>query len=199
MVKRLKSDLRQIIINNLKGYILILCVFVAGVLLSYVINVSSGIESEIRLYVNDFVSAVKNYSTDSDATFSTAMLGYVNEIVILFLMSLSVVGSVGTIVFVFVKGFSYGIVFISMFSVMETKGILLFLCLILPHALVMMPCFLAYSLFCLKNAHTLSKGAKDIKMNIIKPVFYGFFCLCFSSISALIQAYVEPLLTRVII
>ena len=199
MVKRFKSDLRQIIINNLKGYILILCVFVAGAVLSYVINVSSGIESEINLYINDFVSAVKNYSTDSDATFSTAMLGYVNAIIILFLMSLSVVGSVGTLVFVFVKGFSYGIVLISIFSVMETKAILLFSCLILPHALVMIPCFLAYSLFCLKNAYMLAKGPKDIKSYIIRPIVYGAFSLCFLSVSALVQAYVEPLLTRVII
>lgn len=199
MVKRLKSELKQIIINNLKGYILIFCVFIAGAVLSYVINISSGIEGEIRLYINDFVSAVKNYSTDSDATFSTAMLGYVNAIVILFLMSLSVVGSVGTLAFVFVKGFSYGIVLISMFSVMETKAVLLFLCLILPHALVMIPCFLVYSLFCLKNAYMLTKGAKDIKSHIIKPVVYGVFCLCFLSVSALIQAYLEPLLTRVII
>ncbi len=199
MVKRLKSDLKQIIIDNLKGYILILCVFIAGAVLSYVINVSSGIESEIGLYINDFMSAVKNYGTDSDATFSAAMLGYINGIVILFLMSLSVAGSLGTLIFVFVKGFSYGIVLVSMFSVMETKAILLFFCLILPHALVMMPCFLAYSLFCLKNAYMLTKGAKDIKSYIIKPIIYGGFSLCFLSVSALIQAYVEPLLTRIII
>ncbi len=199
MIKRLKSDLKQIMINNLKGYILIFCVFIAGAVLSYVINVSSGLESEINLYINDFVSAVKNYSTDSDATFSTAMLSYVNGIVILFLMSLSVVGSIGTLVFVFVKGFSYGIVLISMFSVMETKAILLFLCLILPHALVMIPCFLAYSLFCFKNAYMLTKGPKDIKLYVIKPIFYGVFCLCLLSVSALVQAYVEPLLTRVVI
>lgn len=199
MVKRLKSDLKQIIINDLKGYILILCVFIAGAALSYVINVSSGIEGEIRLYINDFVSAVKNYSTDSDATFSTAMLSYVNGIVILFLMSLSVVGSIGILIFVFVKGFSYGIVLISMFSVMETKAILLFFCLILPHALVMIPCFLVYSLFCFKNAYMLTKGPKDIKSYIIKPIVYGGFCFSFLSVSALIQAYVEPLLTRVVI
>ena len=199
MVKKLKNEIKQILINNLKGYILIIGVFLAGMALSYILNVSSGLESEIKLYIDDFLSAVKNYNADSDTTFSAAITGYIKVACVLFLMSLSVVGSVGTLVYVFIKGFSYGIVIFSVISIMGLKAVLMFLCLIVPHALVLIPCFLAYSLYCMKNAYSVSKGVKDIKARIVMPLIYGVFCVAFSGVAALIQAYLEPLLTRAII
>lgn len=199
MITYLKDEIKHIISSNLKGYILIAGVFIAGIALSYILNISSGLEGEIKLYIDDFLSAVKNYSADSDTTFSTALLGYVKVTCVMFLMSLSVIGSVGTLVYVFVKGFSYGIVIMSLASVMGTKAILIFLCLILPHSFILIPCFLTYSLFCMKNAHSVSKSAKDIKTRIIMPLIYGICCVAFSSVAALIQAYIEPLLTRAII
>jgi len=114
-------------------------------------------------------------------------------------MSLSVIGSIGTLAYVFIKGFSYGIVIFSIVSIMEKRAVLMFLCLILPHSLVLFPCFLAYSLYCMKNAYLVSKGVKDIKARIVMPLVYGIFCVAFSGVAALIQAYIEPLLTRVII
>lgn len=199
MIKNLKAEINKIIKNNLKGYILILVVFFAGLVLSYILNISSGNESEIKLYIDDFIAAVKNYSADSDKTFSIAMLGYIKVTCILFLMSLSVIGSAGTLVYVFIKGFSYGIVIVSMFYIMGIRALLLILCLIVPHSVVLIPSFLAYSLYCFKNAHLLSKGVKDIKARIIMPLFYGVLCIALSSVSALIQAYFEPLLTRIFI
>lgn len=198
MVKKLKSELKQIISDNTKGYILIVGVFIAGMVLSYILNVTSGLESEIKLYIGDFISGVKNYNMDSDTTFSLAMTGYIKGICILFLMSLSLLGSVGTLVFIFVKGFSFGIVIISIFNIMGYRAILLFLCLILPHTIILAPCFLAYSLFCMKNAYSVSKGVKDVKARVTMPIIYGILSVAFLSVASLIQAYLEPLLIRMI-
>ena len=198
MVKKLKSELKQIILDNTKGYILVLGVFIAGMALSYILNVTSGLESEIKLYINDFISGVKNYNTDSDTTFSLAMMGYIKGICILLLMSLSLLGSAGTLVFIFIKGFSFGIVIISMFNILGYKAALLFLCLILPHSIILVPCFLTYSLFCMKNAYSVCKGVKDLKTRVIMPILYGILSVAFLSIASLIQAYVEPLLIRMI-
>ena len=199
MIRRLKSEIKQAVISNLKGYILICGVFLAGVILSYILNISSGLESEIKLYIDDFISAVKNCNADSNKTFSLAMLDYIKVSCVLFFMSLSVLGSVGTLIYVFIKGFSYGIVIISLFSILETRAVLFFLCLILPHSLVLAPCFSTYSLHCMKNAYSVSNGVKDIKARVVMPLIYGFFCVAFSSVAALIQAYIEPILTRIII
>lgn len=199
VAENLKILIAKNIKDNLKGYILILGTFLAGVELSCVLNISSGSEEEIRLYLNDFISNVKNYSTDSAKTFNIAMSGYIKYICILFFMSLSVIGSIGTLVYIFIKGFSYGIVFISVANTMGPKSLLMFLCTILPHSIILVPCFLVYSLFCVKKSYSVSKGIKDLKSSVIVPFLYGVLCILISGTAAIIQAYLEPILMRVIV
>ena len=199
MAENLKILIAKNIKDNLKGYILILGMFIAGVALSGVLNISSGSEEEIRLYLNDFISNVKNYSTDSAKTFNIAISGYIKYICILFFMSLSVIGSVGTLAYVFIKGFSYGIVFISVANTMGAKSLVLFLCTIFPHSIILVPCFLMYSLFCVKNSYYVLKGIKDIKSGVLVPFLYGILCIFISGTAALIQAYLEPILMRAIV
>ncbi len=199
MIEKLKHEIKQVLSNNIKGYILIFAVFFAGVALSYILNVSSGLEGEIKLYIDDFFMAIKNYTVDSEKTFSIAILGYLKAVCLLFFLSLSVIGSPGALFYVFFKGFSYGIVFVSSFYVLGPKAFLLLFCLVLPHASILVPCFTAYSLYCVKNAYSFSKGTKNIKARAIMSFVYGICCLALSSVAALIQAYVEPLLARAII
>ena len=199
MIENLKKAILQTVIENIKGYILIAGVFLAGMALSYILNISSGAEEEIKLYLEDFVSTVKNHSTDSLKTFSIAMSGYVKLIFLFFLMALSAIGSVGVVGYIFIKGFSYGVVFTSVFSMMGAKAILLFFCLMFPHILVLIPSFGTYSLFCLKSSLSVSKGIKNLKQSIIMSLFYGVICVMFSGVASLIQAYLEPILIRVII
>ncbi len=199
MLRGIKREIKQHIKDNIKGYILIFGVFMAGMALSYILNISSGSEGEVKAYIDEFLSTIKNYGTDSKKTFSFAMQGYVKSILIFFIMSLSLIGSVGSLIYVFVKGFSYGIVVICIFKIMGTKAFLMLLCLIFPHTLILIPCFTEYALYCFKNAWSVSKGVKDIGARIFMPLVNGVICVALLSVSALIQAYLEPVLTRVII
>ena len=199
MIENLKRAIVQAIRENIKGYILIAGVFLAGMILSYILNISSGAQEEIKLYLNDFISTVKDYSTDSAKTFSIAMGSYFKLYLMLFLMSVSAIGSVCILALIFVKGFSYGVVFTSVFSMMGSKSILLFFCVIFPHILILIPFFSAYSLFCLKNSYGILKGSKSLKNNVFLPLIYAGVCVVFSGVAALIQAYLEPILIRVII
>lgn len=199
MRKKLKDELSYLIKNNLRGYILIIGVFLSGFMLSYALKSSVGAEEEIKHYIEDFLTSVRNYSTDFNTTFRLAMLGYVESLVILYFLSLSVLGSAGTLVFVFLKGFSYGIVLISSFAVVGNSAIGLFFCLILPHVIISLPCFLGYSHHCFMNAYSVLKGVKDFKKRVLMPLVLGVVSLGFLSVAALIQAYFEPILTRAIL
>ena len=90
MIDKLKKELLKLMQMNLKGYLLIASVFFAGVILSAILNISSGSEEEIKLYISDFISNVKNYTTDSRKTFSIAFFGYVKFIIFAFLYGLTV-------------------------------------------------------------------------------------------------------------
>ena len=114
MIDKLKKEIINNIKTNARGYILIIGVFVAGIILSVIVNISSGSVEEIRLYVNDFIENVKNYSTDSGKTFNIAFTGYAKLIAFSFLMSLTMFGFAGIYIYIFIKGFSYGSVFVSL-------------------------------------------------------------------------------------
>lgn len=199
MIEYIKTRIAKNINENLKGYILILAAFFAGAVLSGILNISSGAEEEIRLYLNDFISNVKNYSTDSTKTFTIAMSGYIKFICILFFLSISVIGSAGTLIYVFVKGFSYGVVLISVVNIMGHKAFAFFMCLILPHSLITAPIFIMYSLFCVRNSYSVLKGISDFKSGVFLPLVYGVVCVLISGTAALVQAYLEPILMRMIV
>ena len=198
MIDKLKREIFNNLKINAKGYILIICVFFAGFILSAVVNISSGSEEEIRLYVNDFIENVKNYSTDSGKTFNIAFTGYIKFIAFLLLMSLTMFGFVGIYICVFIKGFSYGSVFVALTGMGSSIGYLFFLAVILPHILVSVPCCIYYLLHCIKKSHQIPKGTRNIASTTISSLLLGCLCMVFLSVSALVQSYVEPLLIRII-
>lgn len=198
MIDKLKNEILKLIQINLKGYLLIASVFFAGVILSVILNISSGSEEEIKLYISDFISNVKNYTTDSQKTFNIAFLGYVKFVFFVFLMSVTIVGNVGIFIYVFVKGFSYGSVFVALFDMGSAFAFLFFVSAVLPHVLISIPCCISYLLHCAKKSFSSLKGIKNFKLTLLEPFFYGVFSIAILSCSALIQSYVEPLFIRFI-
>lgn len=198
MIDKLKKEILNNIRINAKGYILIIGVFVAGLILSVIVNISSGSEEEIRLYVNDFIENVKNYSTDSGKTFNIAFTGYIKFVVFTLLMSLTIFGYIGIYTYVFIKGFSYGSVFVALSGMSSYKGYLFFIAAILPHILVSAPCCIYFLLHCIKKSHQIPKGIRNIASTTIFSLLYGCSYMVFLSVSALVQSYLEPLLIRII-
>lgn len=198
MIDKLKKILVNTLQTNVKGYILVAGIFLAGMILSMIINISSGSEEEIRLYISDFIANVKNYSTNSTATFKIAMNGYIQLVVFAFLMSVTVIGSIGIVACVFIKGFSYGSVLVALIDISDTNVLSLFLCAILPHAIISIPCCISYLLYCGKKSCLTLKGIKNVKESVFFPVFYGIMCVMVLSVAALVQAYVEPVFIRFI-
>lgn len=198
MIDKLKKEIINNIKINARGYILIIGVFVAGLILSVIVNISSGSEEEIRLYVNDFIENVKNYSTDSGETFNIAFTGYVKLIAFSLLMSLTMFGFVGIYIYVFIKGFSYGSVFVALMGMSTYKGYSFFIAAIFPHILVSAPCCIYYLLHCIKKSHQIPKGMRNTASTTISSLLYGCLCMVFLSVGALVQSYLEPLLIRII-
>lgn len=198
MIEKLKENVKNILKDNFKGYTLIVLIFVFGAILAKIINPFENDNMEMSIYFDDFVSNVKNYGMDSFETFKNSIRGYSKFVIITFLMSMCIWGYVGILTLVFIKGFSYGIVFSTLFELSQMKGIAFFVCAVLPHTLIVFPCCVAYLLFCIKNSAKISKGTKDVKITLIQPLVFGLVSLFVLSGGALIQAYVEPFLIRVI-
>lgn len=198
MIDKLKKEILNNLKINAKGYILIITIFVGGLILSAIVNISSGSEEEIRLYVNDFIENVNNFSTDSGKTFNIAFTGHIKFITFSLLMSLTIFGCIGIYIYVFIKGFSYGSVFVALTGMSGYKGYLFFLTAILPHIILLAPCCICYLLHCVNKSQEIPNGMRNIVSSTISSLLYGCLCMVFLSVSALVQSYVEPLLIRII-
>lgn len=194
MIREIKKNLICSFKKNFKGFTLLAVVFLSGFCLSFFLNISSGYE-EVKAYINDFVSNVKNCSIDASETFQLVMLGYVKQIVFFLFMSLMVFGSGGCLIYTFIKGFFYGSVFFVVGNAFGIKFVTCFMFFLIPRLLINVPCFSLYVLFCIKNSFAIARGAKvtTARFHFFNPFMYAIFSLMALNISAFVQAFLEPM------
>lgn len=155
-------------------------------------------EEEIKLFFTDFILNVTQSGTDPVVTFGNVITEYVQFAVVMFLCATSIMGVPVILIYILTKGFSYGTVIYCLFHAFGIKGILVVLCGVLPHLLFSAPCFLVYALYCVKSACQSSTVGVHIKRRLLLLFGYALVFLCIVSISALIQAYIEPFLIQLI-
>lgn len=198
MMRKLKKQFITSLTLNAKGYILLGIVYLIGLFLAFVFHVKTVQEDEIKLFFTDFIMNVTNAGTDGIKTFNSAMLGYMQFALLLFLSSTTVIGVPAIFVYIFGKGFSFGTVLCCLLKAFGMKAILVFLTAILPHILITAPCCLAYTLYCAKKAGQVYNKDFQVKKNILFPLGMSALFLCAVSIAALIQAYIEPFFIKMI-
>ncbi len=197
MIKIIKNKLNEVVKSNLKGYILLILIFLSGFTLSVFID-KKITEEEIRLYFTDFFNDVNSYGTDGIKTFNASTTGYIKVAVFMLLSSLTVIGAPAIMIYTLIQGISLGTVIICLFKTFGIKAFLIVLGAVIPHSVILVPCFLIYSFFCLKNSYRFLQKKNDIKSAIIVPFIYSVYFVSIISIASLIQGYIEPLLIKLI-
>ena len=198
MNNQIKMRIRELLHDNIKGYILIGATFIAGAILSSVLNITTGSEEEIKMYISDFISNVKKFSVDSQKTFRLSIVGNVKLIAIFFLMSTSVLGGIGLLAYTFIKGFSYGAVLGALIDAFDIKTSIFVICAIIPHLLICVPCVASYLLFCFKKSYTIETGFININSTLLKSFIYAILCVAILCAASFVQAYIEPVFLRMI-
>ena len=197
MIKFIKNKLNEIVKSNLKGYILLMLIFISGFTLSVFIE-KNITEEEIRLYFTDFFNDVNSYGTDGIKTFNASITGYIKVAVFMLLSSLTVIGAPVIVIYTLIQGISLGTVIICLFKTFGIKAFLIVLGSVIPHSVVLVPCYLIYSFFCLKNSFRFLQKKNDIKSAVIVPFIYSVSFVSVISIASLIQGYIEPLFIKLI-
>lgn len=198
MILKLKERFVAAIKYNMKGYMLLLAVFLCGMTIAIACNMSSVQEEEIRIFFADYLSGITGAGMDATKTFYFAMLGYLQFAVCAYFCAVTIIGAPLFLVYLLIKGFSFGTVLCCIFHAFGLKACFVILCVILPHALIEAPCCLAYGLRCTKDAYGLAAGNVHFKKNLFMPIWFGILFLCIASVAALTQSYIEPLLMKII-
>lgn len=194
LIKELKAIIKNTIEENLKIYILLGVVCLLGIIVAIMAHTKPVAEEEIRIYITEFMGDLEHAGTDGMKSFYYAMLAHIRFVVVMLLSSLTIVGVPIVLIYILCIGFSYGTVLSSLFAVFSGKALLFFLCAMLPHLLISLPCCMAYSCYCMKSAYFLFLGKRNFKKNCVSPFLTGIFFLLVMSVAAMVQAYVEPIL-----
>ena len=197
LINQIKTKLKILIEENLKGYILLSVVFIAGAALASLQNFQTT-EEEIRLYLKDFMQNVISSGTNLSGTFNVSYIGYVKIFALMLLASLTVIGAPVVLIYTLFEGFSFGTVISCLLKTYGVKGVLIFLCSMLPHLIFAVPVCLGYSAYAMKHSVKLITHKNDLRSNILNPILMCVLFLCIISIAALVQGYIEPILIKLI-
>lgn len=190
----------QYIKEDIKLYICILVSFLIGGVLAAVFAFTMPALSceELLLYLNDFFQNISKQGADSTALFKTCLSLNLQNFGLLFLCSVMVIGVPFIAAFAAVRGFMHCFTLFFMFRLYGFRALLFFIAGMLPHYLLLVPCYLLLCVTCLKFSLSLTQSKQELKKNLFMFIcrLAGLFVL--AVMAGLLQSYVEPLLIRLI-
>lgn len=153
---------------------------------------------ELLLYLDDFFQNINRQGADSAVLFKTGILLHTKNFGFLFLFSVMVIGAPFIAGFASIKGFMHCFTLFFLFRMYGVRAAAFTAAGMLPHYLLLIPCYLMTCTVCLKFSVQLFRERYDIRKKLPRfaLTLAGFFCLAVMSL--LLQAYVEPILIRLI-
>ncbi len=153
---------------------------------------------ELLLYLGDFFRNIEQNGADSSALFITGILENLKNFGFLFFCSLTVIGAPLIAIFSAVKGFMHGFTLCFLFRLYGIRAALFFLLGMLPHYMILIPCYGLLCGRCLKFSAFLLREKQELKRSL--PTFLAGLIFLFlpATMASLLQAYIEPLLIRLI-
>ena len=186
------TNIRRICIFHIKSnvtyYVLILCAFVCGGIVAAVC-----VFGIYDLDFDDFFKSINSSGSDSFNIFKMAVESNLKLYILLILLSVMVVGSPFIVIVSSVLGYSFWFTLFFVFKIYGIRAMVFVFGAMLPHQLILLPCYALTLLTCLQFSVSLFKGKSDMK-TVLPPFLIKMTALFLVSLfSALLEAYVEPI------
>lgn len=186
--------------KDLYYYIYILASFIVGGIIAAVFAFTLPELSckELLLYLEDFFRNIESSGTDSALLFRSGLLSNLKNFGFLFFFSVTVIGAPFIAGFSAFKGFTHCFTLFFMFRVYGIRAALFFLLGMLPHYLLLIPCYLCLCVTCLTFSLSLIREKQDLTKTIPRLLICLVLFFILAIMATLLQAYIEPLLIRLI-
>ena len=113
--RRKRLNLKELVLrniyDNLKSYIIVICIFIIGIIAGviFINNIEQEQETEIKEYINNFISQIKqNYQIDKGELLKSSLLDNVFLIVSMWFIGSTVIGIPIVFGIVIFRGFCLG-------------------------------------------------------------------------------------------
>lgn len=191
---------RRSVCADIRLYGLAVLLFLTGGVMAalFVFGLQEAAFFELQGYLEDFFQNMHQSGADSGALFKAGFYMHVTNFGVLFLFSCMVIGAPFIAAYATLKGFMHSFTLFFMFRIYGLRAALFFLLGMLPHYLLLIPCYSVLFVHCLKFITSLRHEKRELKVQFLRflPVVLLLFAL--SLMATLLQAYVEPVLIRAI-
>ena len=207
MFKKLQVLLIEHLSKNRNTYIFLLMSFVIGVSAgAFTVNgLSSMQRDDLSNYFQGFLQLLDNQNLNSAELFSVALLENLKLIGILWVLGVTIIGIPFIYIILGVKGFITGFSSAYIIQALGAKGILFTIFALLPKEIIIVPCLIAigvngikFSMQIARNRSDQDKLKSSIKASFVSYCLFTAFFSCIILAGVIIDAYVTPVLVRII-
>lgn len=207
MLKKLQNLIGEHIAKNRNRYLFLLMAFILGVSAgAFTVNGLSAMQrDELSNYFQGFLQLLSNQSLESSELFSTSLLENLKLIGLLWILGVTIIGIPFIFVIMGVKGFIIGFSSGFIVNALSLRGVLFAIFALLPKEIIIVPCLIAigvnginFSMRIAKN-RTAHENLKDnLRTSFVSYCFVTAFYSCILVAGLIIDAYLTPILVRMI-
>ena len=196
-MRNIKKVIEEHITRNIRTYFILIIIFLLGLIIGLIVvnNSSEEQETEITNYINTFITELKNGSKlDYFKLLKSSFGNNLFLVIILWFMSLAVVGIPAVYGMVGYKGFCMGYTISSVVMTLGTgKGIAFVLSSMLIHNIILIPCMLAVAVSGINLYKSIMKDRRkeNIKLEIIRHTVFCLIMLVIMAVGSLIETYIS--------
>ena len=196
-MRNIKKVIEEHITRNIRTYFILIIIFLLGLIIGLIVvnNSSEEQETEITNYINTFITELKNGSKlDYFKLLKSSFGNNLFLVIILWFMSLAVIGIPAVYGMVGYKGFCMGYTISSVVMTLGTgKGIAFVLSSMLIHNIILIPCMLAVAVSGINLYKSIMKDRRkeNIKLEIIRHTVFFLIMLAIMAIGSLIETYIS--------
>ncbi len=196
-MRNIKKVIEEHITRNIRTYFILIIIFLLGLIIGLIVvnNSSEEQETEITNYINTFITELKNGSKlDYFKLLKSSFGNNLFLVIILWFMSLVVIGIPAVYGMVGYKGFCMGYTISSVVMTLGTgKGIAFVLSSMLIHNIILIPCMLAVAVSGINLYKSIMKDRRkeNIKLEIIRHTVFCLIILVIMAVGSLIETYIS--------
>ena len=153
---------------------------------------------ELTLYFEDFFDSFSKSGADSNIIMISALKTNSIMFCALTIFSVMIIGIPFIVFSGMCIGFAFSFAITFVFKVYGISALLLILTAIIPHIIIILPCYVALVAFSLKFCIRLKNDRSDIKKQMLRFLFSVAAIFATVLVGTLLQAYIEPVLIQLI-
>lgn len=207
MFKKLRNVIGEHIAKNRNAYLFLLMAFILGVSAgAFTVNGLSTMQrDELSNYFQGFLQLFNNQNLESSELLVTALLENLKLVALLWILGVTIIGIPFIFIILGVKGFITGFSSGFIINALGLKGVLFTTFALLPKEIIMVPCLIAigvnginFSKNIAKNRSTHDNLKDSLKTSFLSYCFVTAFYSCFILAGIILDAYVTPVMIRII-